>query len=52
MAKHYWGIKTINMVHQAEQKAELKALGANKAISLSNRDMVSRVKEITHGKLM
>ena len=28
MAKHYWGIKTINVVRRVEQKAELKALGA------------------------
>ena len=51
MAKHYWGIKTINMVRRAEQKAELKALGADEVISSSDEDVVSRVKEITHGKL-
>jgi trans-2-enoyl-CoA reductase len=51
MAKHYWGIKTINVVRRAEQKAELKALGADEVISSSDEDVVSRVKEITHGKL-
>jgi NADPH:quinone reductase-like Zn-dependent oxidoreductase len=52
MAKHYWGIKTINVVRRAEQKAELKALGADEVISSSDEDVVSRVKEITHGKLV
>ena len=51
MAKHYWGIKTINVVRRAEQKAELEALGADEVISSSDEDVVSRVKEITHGKL-
>ena len=51
MAKHYWGIKTINVVRRAEQKAELKALGADEVILSSDEDVVSRVKEITHGKL-
>ena len=39
------------MVRRAEQKAELKALGADEVISSSDEDVVSRVKEITHRKL-
>ncbi len=50
LAKH-WGIKTINVVRRKEQKAELKALGADEVISTSDEDVVTRVKEITGGKL-
>jgi len=50
LAKH-WGIKTINLVRRKEQKAELKALGADEVISTSDEDVVTRVKEITGGKL-
>ncbi|KAH8959048.1 hypothetical protein BDL97_06G060800 [Sphagnum fallax] len=50
LAKH-WGIKTINVVRRKEQKAELKALGADEVISTSDKDVVTRVKEITGGKL-
>jgi NADPH:quinone reductase-like Zn-dependent oxidoreductase len=50
LAKH-WGIKTINVVRRAEQKEELKALGADEVISTDNEDVATRVKEITGGKL-
>jgi NADPH:quinone reductase-like Zn-dependent oxidoreductase len=50
LAKH-WGIKTINLVRRKEQKAELKALGADEVISTSDDDVATRVKEITGGKL-
>ncbi|KAH9559492.1 hypothetical protein CY35_06G062200 [Sphagnum magellanicum] len=50
LAKH-WGIKTINVVRRKEQKAELKALGADEVISTSDEDVATRVKEITGGKL-
>jgi NADPH:quinone reductase-like Zn-dependent oxidoreductase len=50
LAKH-WGIKTINIVRRAEQKEELKALGADEVISTDNEDVATRVKEITGGKL-
>jgi NADPH:quinone reductase-like Zn-dependent oxidoreductase len=50
LAKH-WGIKTINVVRRAEQKEELKALGADEVISTDNEDVAARVKEITGGKL-
>ncbi|CAK9882962.1 unnamed protein product [Sphagnum jensenii] len=50
LAKH-WGIKTINVVRRAEQKEELKALGADEVISTDNDDIATRVKEITWGKL-
>jgi NADPH:quinone reductase-like Zn-dependent oxidoreductase len=50
LAKH-WGIKTINLVRRKEQKAELEALGADEVISTSDEDVVTRVKEITGGKL-
>ncbi|CAK9882961.1 unnamed protein product [Sphagnum jensenii] len=50
LAKH-WGIKTINVVRRAEQKEELKALGADEVISTDNDDIATRVKEITGGKL-
>ncbi|KAH8952098.1 hypothetical protein BDL97_09G067100 [Sphagnum fallax] len=50
LAKH-WGIKTINVVRRAEQKEELKALGADEVISTDNEDVPTRVKEITGGKL-
>jgi NADPH:quinone reductase-like Zn-dependent oxidoreductase len=50
LAKH-WGIKTINVVRRKEQKAELKALGADEIISTSDEDVATRVKEITGGKL-
>jgi len=49
LAKHY-GIKTINIVRRSEQKAELKALGADEVISTKDEDLVARVKEITGGK--
>jgi trans-2-enoyl-CoA reductase len=49
LAKHD-GIKTINIVRRAAQKAELKALGADEVISSSDEDVVARVKEITGGK--
>lgn len=49
LAKHY-GIKTINLVRRSEQKAELKALGADEVISTKDEDLVARVKEITGGK--
>lgn len=44
------GIKTINIVRRAEQKAELKALGADEVISTKDEDVAARVKEITGGK--
>ncbi|CAK9278513.1 unnamed protein product [Sphagnum jensenii] len=51
LAKH-WGIKTINIVRRAEQKEELKALGADEVISTDEEeDVTTRVKEITGGKL-
>jgi NADPH:quinone reductase-like Zn-dependent oxidoreductase len=50
LAKH-WGIKTINLVRRKEQKAELEALGADEVISTSDEDVVTRVKDITGGKL-
>jgi NADPH:quinone reductase-like Zn-dependent oxidoreductase len=50
LAKH-WGIKTINVVRRAEQKEELKALGADEVISTDNEDVATRLKEITGGKL-
>ncbi len=51
LAKH-WGIKTINVVWRAEQKEELKALGADEVISTDeDEDVGTRVKEITGGKL-
>jgi NADPH:quinone reductase-like Zn-dependent oxidoreductase len=50
LAKH-WGIKTINLVRREEAKAELLALGADEVIVSSSEDVVSRVKEITGGKL-
>ncbi len=46
LAKH-WGIKTINLIRRKEQKAELKALGADEVISTSDEDVATRVKEIT-----
>lgn len=49
LAKHF-GIKTINIVRRSEQKAELKALGADEVISTKDEDVVARVKEITGGK--
>jgi trans-2-enoyl-CoA reductase len=49
LAKH-WGIKTINVVRRADQKAELKALGADEVICSSDEDVVARVKEITGGQ--
>ncbi len=51
LAKH-WGIKTINVVWRAEQKEELKALGADEVISTDeDEDVATRVKEIIGGKL-
>ncbi|KAH9552828.1 hypothetical protein CY35_09G087300 [Sphagnum magellanicum] len=51
LAKH-WGIKTINIVRRAEQKEELKALGADEVLSTDEEeDVTTRVKEITGGKL-
>ncbi|KAH8945096.1 hypothetical protein BDL97_12G021700 [Sphagnum fallax] len=50
LAKH-WGIKTINVVRRAEQKDELKALGADEVICSTDEDVPARVKEITGGKL-
>jgi len=50
LAKH-WDIKTINLVRRKEQKEELKALGADEVISTNDEDVVTRVKEITGGKL-
>lgn len=50
LAKH-WGIKTINIVRRPEQKAELRALGADEVICSTEEDAVARVKEITAGKL-
>ena len=49
LAKH-WGVKTINVVRRAEQKAELRALGADEVICSSEEDIVARVKEITGGR--
>ncbi|KAG0563987.1 hypothetical protein KC19_8G073800 [Ceratodon purpureus] len=49
LAKH-WGIKSINVVRRSEQKAELKALGADEVIVSSEEDIVARAKEITGGK--
>jgi trans-2-enoyl-CoA reductase len=49
LAKHY-GIKTINVVRRAEQRAELKALGADEVICSSDEDVMARVKAITGGK--
>ncbi|KAG0607988.1 hypothetical protein M758_8G069500 [Ceratodon purpureus] len=49
LAKH-WGIKSINVVRRSEQKAELKALGADEVICSTDEDVVARVKEITGGK--
>lgn len=49
LAKHF-GIKTINIVRRSEQKAELKALGADEVISTKDEDVAARVKEITGGK--
>ena len=49
LAKH-WGIKLINVVRRAEQKEELKALGADEVINSTDEDVVARVKEITAGK--
>lgn len=40
------------MVRWAQQKSELEALGVDKVILLSNEDLVSWVKKITHGTLM
>jgi NADPH:quinone reductase-like Zn-dependent oxidoreductase len=50
LAKH-WDIKTINLVRRKEQKEELKALGADEVIATNDEDVVTRVKEITGGKL-
>ncbi|KAH9571707.1 hypothetical protein CY35_02G107300 [Sphagnum magellanicum] len=50
LAKH-WDIKTINLVRRKEQKEELKALGADEVIVINDEDVVTRVKEITGGKL-
>jgi trans-2-enoyl-CoA reductase len=49
LAKH-WDIKLINIVRRAEQKAELKASGANEVICSAEEDVAARVKEITGGK--
>lgn len=49
LAKH-WGIKSINVVRRAEQKAELQALGADEVICSTEEDVVARVQEITGGK--
>ncbi|CAM6113777.1 unnamed protein product [Calypogeia fissa] len=50
LAKHK-GIKTITTVRKAEQKEELLALGADEVIITTTEDIVTRVKEITGGKL-
>jgi trans-2-enoyl-CoA reductase len=49
LAKH-WDIKLINIVRRAEQKAELKASGADEVICSAEEDVAARVKEITGGK--
>ena len=49
IARH-WGIKLINVVRRAEQKAELKALGADEVICSTDEDVVAKVKEVTAGK--
>ncbi|KAG0589203.1 hypothetical protein M758_1G002200 [Ceratodon purpureus] len=49
LAKHL-NIKLINVVRRSEQKAELKALGAEEIICSGDEDVVARVKEITGGK--
>ena len=49
LARH-WSIKLINVVRRAEQKAELKALGADEVICSTDEDVVARVKEVTAGK--
>lgn len=49
LAKH-WGVKTINVVRRASQKAELKSLGADFVICSTEEDVVATVKEITAGK--
>ncbi|KAK9829316.1 hypothetical protein WJX72_005163 [[Myrmecia] bisecta] len=48
-AKHK-GIKTINIVRNAKQVTELKALGANELVISSTENVVDRVKQITGGK--
>lgn len=50
LAKH-WDIKTINIVRRAEQKEELKLLGADEVLCSTTEDVVTRVKEITGRKL-
>ena len=47
---NHWGIKTINVVRRAEQKAELQALGADEVICSTDEDVVARAKEITGGR--
>lgn len=44
-------LQTINLVRQNEQKAELKALGADEVINYQEENVTQRVKQITSNKM-
>lgn len=44
-------LQTINLVRRNEQKAELKELGADEVINMTEENVVQRVKKLTLDKM-